>query len=72
MTKQTNNKLSSGEIFADRRKNPHQGRPQEHDTTSTACRRSSDFRKSDTHPWWLKVNYVTQHLCAVDPKNPKS
>ena len=30
----------------------------------TPCRRGR-FREVDASPWWLKVNYVSQHLHAA-------
>ncbi|KKK63306.1 hypothetical protein LCGC14_2995600 [marine sediment metagenome] len=34
----------------------------------TPCRRKR-FRKVNASPWWLKVNYVSQHLHAASNQN---
>ena len=36
------------------------------------CRRKGDFgeKTSDSEDWWLKVNYISQHLTSV--KKPSS
>jgi hypothetical protein len=54
-------------IFHDRRNlavrnNPYQDQQ--------PCRRKT-FGQSDGANWWLKVNYVSQHLRAVSDKNQK-
>lgn len=29
------------------------------------CRRNKNFNKAKDMPWWLRVNYVSQHLHLV-------
>jgi hypothetical protein len=36
------------------------------------CRRKGDFgeKTSDSEDWWLKVNYISQHLTSVKKPPP--
>ena len=53
------------DIFKDRR-NQRLGAPND-----KACRRKGDFgeKTSDSTNWWLKVNYISQHLTTVKKVN---
>jgi hypothetical protein len=55
--------LTGDEIFRDRRSVSNKAALNEQ-----RCRRSNSFNKAETMPWWLKINYVNQHLHAVSSK----
>lgn len=56
----TNNKYDRWEdMFKDRRDISMQPYDRAH------CRRGKNFSKVESMPWWLKVNYVSQHLHSV-------
>lgn len=56
----TNNKHDRWkDTFKDRRGPSLQGYDR------TRCRRGKNFSKVESMPWWLKVNYVSQHLHSV-------
>ena len=57
-------------IFKDRRVNPGNATISDDDAKYKHCRRGSDFSESESLPWWLKVNYVSQHLQSAGPKDP--
>lgn len=52
---------TNNDIFKDRR-DKRLGKPD-----NIVCRRKGDFgeKASDTEDWWLKVNYISQHLTTV-------
>lgn len=50
------------EIFSDRRSRARIIGP-----NRNPCRRVNGFGKSEAMPWWLKVNYVSQHLRSIEP-----
>lgn len=51
---------TKSDIFKDRRNNPLSP------PNNRVCRRKGDFgEKTSDENWWLKVNYISQHLTSV-------
>lgn len=68
MPKSPSQDNSSDPMFDDRRVTSRESQTDHH-----KCRRKNDFGKTESRPWWLKTNYVSQHFASpIDINRSKS